>query len=170
MKYFITAFLLFFCLSGNLSAQNAWRKSKRSAETAERTGNFAEAAALYEASWKDNNKKTKLIYQAGELYAILRDYQRAADCYKEVKEDKDFPVRSLLNISKSEPGTHSFAYEIAKTIAPNNKSIKIVMDAFLFMVKYFIPFSNSKYITGSTNKVNIVEIINPPITTVAKGF
>ncbi len=40
------------------------------------------------------------------------------------KEDKDFPVRSLLNISKSEPGTHSFAYEIVKTIAPNNKSIK----------------------------------------------
>ena len=95
MKYFITAFLLFFCLSGNLSAQNAWRKSKRSAETAERTGNFAEAAALYEASWKANNKKTKLIYQAGELYAILRDYQRAADCYKEVKEDKDFPFARL---------------------------------------------------------------------------
>lgn len=44
------------------------------------------------------------------------------------KEDKDFPVRSLLNISKSEPGTHSFAYEIAKTIAPNNKSIKYFAD------------------------------------------
>lgn len=44
------------------------------------------------------------------------------------KEDKDFPVRSLLNISKSEPGTHSFAYEIAKTIAPNNKSIKYFDD------------------------------------------
>jgi CHASE2 domain-containing sensor protein len=44
------------------------------------------------------------------------------------KEDKDFPVRSLLNISKSEPGTHSFAYEIVKTIAPNNKSIKYFAD------------------------------------------
>jgi CHASE2 domain-containing sensor protein len=39
------------------------------------------------------------------------------------KEDKDFPVRSLLNISKLQPDTHSFAYEIVKTIAPNNKSI-----------------------------------------------
>ncbi len=44
------------------------------------------------------------------------------------KEDKDFPVRSLLNISKSEPGTHSFAYEIVKTIEPNNKSIKYFAD------------------------------------------
>jgi CHASE2 domain-containing sensor protein len=39
------------------------------------------------------------------------------------KEDKDFPVRSLLNISESQPGTHSFAYEIVKTITPKNKSI-----------------------------------------------
>lgn len=44
------------------------------------------------------------------------------------KEDKDFPVRSLLNISKSKPDTHSFAYEIVKTIAPNNNSIKYFAD------------------------------------------
>ena len=44
------------------------------------------------------------------------------------KEDKDFPVRSLLNLSESQPGTHSFAYEIVKTIAPNNKSIKYFAD------------------------------------------
>jgi hypothetical protein len=37
------------------------------------------------------------------------------------------------------------------------------MVAFLFIVKYFVPFSKSKYITGSTNNVNNVEIINPPI-------
>jgi CHASE2 domain-containing sensor protein len=40
------------------------------------------------------------------------------------KEDKDFPVRSLLNLSESQPGTHSFAYEIVKTIAPNLNSIE----------------------------------------------
>ncbi len=44
------------------------------------------------------------------------------------KEDKDFPVRSLLNNSKSQPGTYSFAYEIVKTIAPNNKSIEHFKD------------------------------------------
>jgi CHASE2 domain-containing sensor protein len=40
------------------------------------------------------------------------------------KEDKDFPVRSLRNHSESQPGTHSFAYEIVKTIAPNLNSIE----------------------------------------------
>ena len=95
MKYVITGFLFFFCLTGNPEAQNVWRKSKHSAESAEREGKFAEAAALYEAAWKGNNKKTKLVYQAAELYAQVRDYQRAADCYKVVKDDKEFPFARL---------------------------------------------------------------------------
>ena len=36
--------------------------------------------------------------------------------------------------------------------------------------KYFVPISKSIYITGKTNRVNKVERISPPITTVASGF
>ena len=39
------------------------------------------------------------------------------------KQEADFPVRYLLNNSASQPGTHSFAYEIVKIAAPNNESI-----------------------------------------------
>jgi CHASE2 domain-containing sensor protein len=77
-------------------------------------------------------KTPKVVFGKDELIGgsfFMNDGQEIKEGLANLgKEDKDFPVRSLLNISKSEPGTHSFAYEIVKTIAPNNKSIKYFAD------------------------------------------
>ncbi|MFZ4543192.1 MAG: hypothetical protein ACOYOA_04010 [Saprospiraceae bacterium] len=95
MKISLIAISFCFFVVQSTSAQHSWRKNRRSAETAFQEGKFAEAASLYEAAWKSNSKKTKYIYQAAETYAMIRDYQRAAECYKIVKDDKEFLLAKL---------------------------------------------------------------------------
>jgi CHASE2 domain-containing sensor protein len=77
-------------------------------------------------------KTPKVIFGTDELIGgsfFMNDGQEIKKGLTNLgKEYKDFPVRSLLNNSKSQPGTHSFSYEIVKTIAPNHKSIEHFVD------------------------------------------
>jgi hypothetical protein len=90
--------LLFFwsCFSLTLStAQTSWRKSVKAAEAAVRQSNYADAARYYEAAWTDKPKKKNYIYKAAEYYALVRDYAKAAEAYKNLRGDAEFPLAQL---------------------------------------------------------------------------
>lgn len=87
---------VFLYLGMSLSyAQNSARKSVKLAESAIRQSKFGEAASHYEAAWKDKPSKIKYIYQAGEYYALIRDYAKAADAYSNIRNNTDFPLAQL---------------------------------------------------------------------------
>lgn len=90
------AFLTLVCLlSTGLHAQS-WRKLSNTASQQLKQGNYAEAAENYEKAWQKKQKKTELIYNAGEAYYTLRDYRKAADAYQHVKDQNDkFPLVGL---------------------------------------------------------------------------
>jgi hypothetical protein len=91
-----TLLFLWSCISLTLStAQTSWRKSIKAAEAAVRQSNYADAARYYEAAWTDKPKKKNYIYQAAEYYALVRDYEKAAEAYKNLRGDKEFPLAQL---------------------------------------------------------------------------
>ena len=92
--YTLLFFWSFFSLTLS-TAQTSWRKSVKEAEAAVRKSNYADAARFYEMAWLDKPKKTKYIYQAAEYYALVRDYTKAAEAYKNLKGDKEFPLAQL---------------------------------------------------------------------------
>ncbi len=93
---FYTILFFWSCFSLTLStAQTSWRKSVKAAEAAVRQSNYADAAKFYEEAWLDKPKKKNYIYQAAEYYALVRDYTKAAEAYKNLKGDKEFPLAQL---------------------------------------------------------------------------
>lgn len=80
----------------SLASAQSWRKLKKEAEQAYEEGQLAEAADKYEQAWRKKRKKEDLIYQAGELYYQLRDYRKAAEAYRTIKEKNDeYPLVGL---------------------------------------------------------------------------
>ena len=70
----------------------SWQTLVESAKQLQLTGKTGKAAAQLEAAWKLKPKKTKLIYQAGDLYQMAKDYHKAAECFQHVLDDhKQFP-------------------------------------------------------------------------------
>jgi tetratricopeptide (TPR) repeat protein len=82
-------------VSYTLTAQTSWRKSVKAAESALRQSKFGEAAAFYEQAWAAKPKKKKYIYDAAEYYAMVRNYAKSADCYKNLRDDADYPLAQL---------------------------------------------------------------------------
>lgn len=79
----------------NTSAQSSWRKSIKAGEAAARQSDYEKAAQFYQAAWEAKPKKTKYIYQAGEYYTMVRNYTKAAEAYKNIADDKDYPLAQL---------------------------------------------------------------------------
>lgn len=52
-------------------------------------GKISESAEMYELAGRLEGNNSELLYKAAENYYILRDYQRAAECYGLVKEEYD---------------------------------------------------------------------------------
>lgn len=85
-------------ISSLLTAQSnlSWKKHKKLAEESYEQGNYAEAAENYEKAWQKKTKKKDLIFNAGECYYLIKDYRKAADAYRNVKDDSDdFPLVGL---------------------------------------------------------------------------
>ncbi|MBK7872415.1 MAG: PD40 domain-containing protein [Saprospiraceae bacterium] len=85
-------------ISSLLSAQDnlSWKKHAKLADDLYKEGKYAEAANHYEQAWKKKDKKKDLIFNAGECYYLVKDYRKAADAYRNVKDDsKDFPLVGL---------------------------------------------------------------------------
>jgi tetratricopeptide (TPR) repeat protein/cell division septation protein DedD len=108
---FIAAALLFVVV---LPAQS-WRKLKKSADELFEQGSYAEAAEIYEKTWQKKQKKTELIFKAGEAYYLIRDYRKAAESYQHVKDkNADFPLvglkyaRSLKQDKQYEKASEAF--------------------------------------------------------------
>ncbi len=80
-----------------LTAQDSWRKNVKAAEAALRKSKYDEAAAFYEQAWIAKPKKKQYIYQAAEYYALVRNYPKAADAYKNLKNDPEFPLAQLYH-------------------------------------------------------------------------
>lgn len=78
-----------------LPAQS-WRKLKKSADELFEQGNYAQAADTYEKAWQKKQKKSELIFKAGEAYYLIRNYRKAAESYQHVKDkNDDFPLVGL---------------------------------------------------------------------------
>lgn len=75
------------------SAQNdedlSWRKHRKLAESLVEKGFFHDAAMNYEKAFKKNSDKKELIYLAAENYYKSKDFVKAAEAYKFVKDEKD---------------------------------------------------------------------------------
>lgn len=80
----------------SLASAQSWRKLKKEAEQAYQEGQLADAADKYEQAWRKKRNKEDLIHQAGELYYQLRDYRKAAEAYRPIKEkNSEFPLVGL---------------------------------------------------------------------------
>jgi WD40-like Beta Propeller Repeat len=90
MRYIHICILFIFCAFTSANAQT-WRKDSKMAVQLAKQGRFAESAEKYESAWKQKNTKTEFIEKAGEYYALVRDYKRAAEAYRNIKDDKDYP-------------------------------------------------------------------------------
>lgn len=92
-KLTFIAAALFFVVA--LPAQS-WKKLSKSADDLFEQGNYAQAAQTYEQAWQKKQKKTELMFKAGEAYYLIRDYRKAAESYQYVKDDnKDYPLVGL---------------------------------------------------------------------------
>ncbi len=91
----ITLFIFLFTFGLNAQSDN-WKKNLKTADDLFGEAQYASAAEYYMAAWKQKPKKTELAYKAGEAYYIIKDYAKAADALKNVKEEYgDYPLIGL---------------------------------------------------------------------------
>jgi tetratricopeptide (TPR) repeat protein len=78
-----------------VSEAQSWRKLKREADQALAAGELADAADKYEQAYR-KKRRDELTFQAGEIYFTLRDYRKAVEAYRPVKDMNDkFPLVGL---------------------------------------------------------------------------
>lgn len=86
MKYSLSLFICLFAFT--LSAQNlSWKKHSKMADKLFEQGKYADAAEHYEAAWKKKSSKKELIYKAGDCYYELKNFRKAAETYKRIKDE-----------------------------------------------------------------------------------
>ena len=96
----------------------SWRKHRKLAESLVEKGFFQDAATHYESAFKKNTDKKELIYLAGENFYKAKDFVKAAESYKFVKDekDKDFDLvglkyaKSLKQSGDYESAIREFTY------------------------------------------------------------
>lgn len=87
MNTFIRLLALVFILSPLLlEAQKAAEVAKNAADLFA-AGKIGESAEMYELAGRLDGNNSELLYKAAENYYIIRDYQRAAECYGLVKDE-----------------------------------------------------------------------------------
>lgn len=96
MKFILTLFSLLL-FTNNITAQETnWKKFAKTAEEFYADGNYEEAAQNYFEAWQLKPAKTDLVYSAGACYYKLRDYNKAALAFENVKDDlENFPYAGL---------------------------------------------------------------------------
>jgi len=88
-------FFLLFAFSLNAQSDN-WKKNLKTADDLFGEAQYANAAEYYMAAFKQKPKKTELAYKAGESYYIIKAYAKAADAFKNVKEEYgEYPLIGL---------------------------------------------------------------------------
>jgi tetratricopeptide (TPR) repeat protein len=91
MRYFYICILFTFSLLNTTIAQS-WKQLSKEAAALAKQGRFAESAAKYESAWQLKPKKTEFIAKAAQYYRNIRDYKRSAEAFRNIKDNKDFPL------------------------------------------------------------------------------
>jgi len=94
----VLTLLLTICLSAWSAAQGdlSWKQHAKLAEQSMKEGKYAEAADHYEKAWRKRTKDKALIFNAGEAYYLSKDYRKAAEAYRNVKDENGkFPLVGL---------------------------------------------------------------------------
>jgi hypothetical protein len=96
MKFILTLISLLIFTTNTIAQDSNWKKLVKSAEEFYAKGKYEEAAQNYFEAWKLKSTKTDLAYNAGECYLKLRDYNKAALAFENVKDDlENFPDAGL---------------------------------------------------------------------------
>lgn len=115
---------------GMISAQDmSWRKHRKLGDDLAAEGQYYEAAENYRMAWEAKQSKTELIYMAGENYARIRDYRKAAEAYQHVQDKtSEYPLvgmkyaRSLKQDGQYEKARAAFQ-RVQETYAGQDKAI-----------------------------------------------
>ncbi len=91
MRYFYICILFTISLLNTAKAQS-WKQLSKEAAAFAKQGRFAESAAKYELAWQAKPKKTEFIAKAAQYYRNIRDYKRSAEAFRNIKDNKDFPL------------------------------------------------------------------------------
>ena len=110
MKRTLT-FILLFATIFLLPAQE-WKKQSKKADKLFKEGQLENAATLYESAWEKKKNKTELMYKAGECYYELKDFRRATEAYRKVKNATGEAGLAGLKYARSLKQTGQ--YELAK--------------------------------------------------------
>ncbi len=90
-----TLFIFLFAFTLNAQSDN-WKKNLKTADDLFGEAQYASAAEYYMAAWKQKPKKLEIVYKAGEAFYIIKDYAKAADAFKNVKDEYgDYPLIGL---------------------------------------------------------------------------
>ena len=83
------------------------------------TGKIGEAAAQYEQAARLNTSNSALLYKAAEAYYRVRDYEKAAECYAEVKQEYERYELAGLRYARSlkQSGRYAESIEAFKEFA-----------------------------------------------------
>lgn len=94
MKPFL---LILICIGGFSTGTAAQSVSSllKNAKKAAKEGRLEAAAADWERAGRLKNAHPTYLYKAAEAYAQVRDYRRAADCYKEALISRKYPLCGL---------------------------------------------------------------------------
>jgi tetratricopeptide (TPR) repeat protein len=128
MKLRFLFFLTCLYLGQPLFAQSGnWKKNAKSADQLYANGNYEEAANYYLEAFKLKKENTEYLYKAANCYENLRFYKKAAPLYKELIDDKDFPVAALQYArSLKQSGEYEEAKNAFKNFLDNYKGTESV--------------------------------------------
>ena len=82
------------------------------AEGAIKSGAYGKAASLLEAV--ENRRSVNWNLLRGEIYILEQEYEKAAECYHRIEEDKPKEAAVKLEICYREMGNYKMAYYYAK--------------------------------------------------------
>lgn len=171
MKYLLGLLLTVFFMA-NTFAQGELSVSKhiRMAEALKKEGKFADAGYHYEQAWLKKTKKTNLIYQAGECYYTVKDFRKAIEAYKHVKDNNtDYPLvglkyaRCLKQDCQYDAASREFVYFINTYTGPDKDKLGDIVQNDIRGCELGIQLTEKNQ--GKSAKIeHLSENINSPMT------
>jgi len=170
MKYSLSLFICLFALT--LNAQKlSWKKHSKMADKLFEQGKYDAAAEHYEAAWKIKPAKKDLIYKAGDCYYELKDFRKAADTYKRIKNESGNV--GLAGLKYARALKQDGQYELAKKeLLSYNKAYKgddkSVVSKLVFNELAGCDLGLSS--EGEANKSIVLEHLSESINTLENEF
>lgn len=117
MKNLLTLFICLLGITASAQQKLSWKQHLNMADDFYKNALYTDAAEHYEAAWRQKPKKLELIHKAAESYFIIKDYKKAANAYKNIKDEgKKYPMaglryaRSLKQDGNYDEASREFVY------------------------------------------------------------